>query len=103
MKVGDEVIGLNGFGHSHIYTVEAITPKGFIKVNGHLYHKDGSQRGSDGWYENTIYAVTPEEAQAIKRKNFIMSVVAKMHTIVDISYEQALEISKILEERELDG
>ena len=69
VKVGDEVIESNRFGYRHIYTVEAITPKGFIKVNGHLYYKNGLQRGSDEWHENTIYAVTPEEAQAIKRES----------------------------------
>ena len=96
VQVGDKVIVSSQFNDDCIKVVEAITPKGFIKVDGLLYNKDGRMRGGDTW-SAYIYATTPEIMQKLRENNFIKMVVKKMHETTDIDYIQALEISKILE------
>jgi hypothetical protein len=46
LKVGDSVFINSRWGRS-LYQVEKITPKGFIKVAGELYTKEGFQRRSN--------------------------------------------------------
>lgn len=98
VQVGDKVVFSSQFYGDCIKIVEAITPKGFIKVDGRLYNKDGRMRGGDTW-SAYIYAATPEIMQKLRANNFIKMVLNKMHQTTNIDYVQALEISRILEGR----
>ena len=70
--------------------VEKITPTGFIKVDGTLYRKDGSQRvGGDVWTSSHIYPASSQEIEQFQKERFVAAVVRKL---------QAVAINRILEE-----
>lgn len=98
LKVGDIVFVTGRFGRS-LHQVEKITPKGFIKVAGTLYTKDGYQRGSDGWTFTSIHPASAEEIEQFKKEKFIAAVVRKLHSVSELQYEQAVEINNLLFER----
>lgn len=97
VKVGDKVIYTNSMGVDKVATVEKITPKGFIKVNGTLYTEYGVERGGSVWHRSYIKQTTPELIQQVEQINFRKYVLNKLHSLKNIEYGQAVEINKILE------
>lgn len=91
VKVGDIVIFTNSVGIDSVAIVEKITPKGFIKVNGILFTENGIECGC------YIRQATPELIQQTKQMNFRRYVLNKLHLLKNITYEQSVEINKILE------
>ena len=82
-----------------MHQVEKITPKGFIKVDGVFYRKDGSQRGSqDPWYHTWISPASDEEIEQFQKDRFVAAVVRRLNSISNLRYEQAVAINRILEE-----
>ena len=98
VKVGDKVIVSSRWSTDYVCTVDAITPKGFIKVDSVLYNKNGSKRGGDRY--SYISVATSDTIQKYNESRFIKMMLNKMHNIEDIDYSQALEISKILAKEE---
>ena len=96
LKVGDKVIVMSRCGKS-INTVERITPKGAIRVGGTLYHQDGYQKGGDSWNITSIKKATEEDIREIKEKTYIAKTLRAMHECRELTYENAVEIMKILE------
>lgn len=98
LKVGDNVFVCGRSGRS-LHQVEKITPKGFIRVDGQLYTKNGSQRGSgNGWYFTSIRPASDEEVEQFKKEKFVAAVVGKLHSVTNLQYEQAVAINRILVE-----
>ena len=95
LKVGDNVFVSGRFGRS-LHQVEKITPKGFIKVAGSLYTKEGYVRGSDGWNFTSISPASAEEIEQFRKENFISDVVKKLRTVSKLQYEQAVAINNLL-------
>ncbi len=102
LKAGDTVV-LEKFGWGYDIleerTVSKITQKGFIKVDTFLFDsKTGACRGP-----HDVNILDPKDEDTINRlrewekEKYIMTIMGKMRDIVDITYEQAVEINKILE------
>ena len=101
IKPGDAVVVWTYGMYSRSYVksfVEKITPKGYIKVSGCLYLKDGNVRGS-----GSTMLLNPED-QDVKRRledyekeRLIMRVMGMVQR--GISYEEAKKIMEILKER----
>lgn len=96
-KVGDKVIICGRFNDESVGVIEKITPKGYLKVGGCLYYKNGSER-STGWNTSHIKLATDEEIEKIEKRSFCRKVLNKLHALKDISYEQAILIENIFEE-----
>lgn len=96
VKAGDKVIYTSRFGGDKVAVVEKITPKGFIKVNGTLFTEYGINKGSDVWSRSYIRQATPELIQQVEQINFRNYVLNNLHSLKNITYEQAVEINKIL-------
>lgn len=99
LKVGDFVFVSGNWGCS-LHKVEKITPKGFIKVNGSLYTKDGYERGGDSWSITNISPASPDAIKEYNNKIFIREVMNKLRTVKKLSYEQAVDVNRILFEYE---
>ena len=95
LKVGDPVFVYGNHWRSLNY-VEKITPKGFIKVAGSLYTKDGYSRGGNGWYFASIAPASVEEIEEFKKAKFVAEVTKKLRSITNLQYEQAVAINRIL-------
>ena len=98
LKVGDKVFVIGRLGRS-LKQVEKITPKGFIKVDGEFYKKDGSQRGrGDPWYHTSIQPASAEEIEQFHKERFVAAVLRRLHSVTNLQYDQAVAINRILEE-----
>ena len=95
LKAGDKVF-VWYTGSCQLDVVEKITPKGFIKVNGSLFTKDGLERGGSVWYHASIEPATEEKIAEYNRERFIRATIKRMREISKISYEQAVQINEIL-------
>lgn len=97
LKVGDQVVVSTNMGRV-LRTVDKITPAGNIKLNnGTLYNKDGSQRGNNGWYSNSLEEATPEVIQEIKKAHFIVYARKKIkESLNNLNVDQLREILKII-------
>lgn len=96
IKVGNKVFVYDRYNGKALRVVESITPKGFIKVGGRLYRKDGFERGSAGWAFSSITIATEEEILAFRVKAYQLKVKKQLNELEDITYEQAIEIAKIM-------
>lgn len=99
LKAGDKVFVWYS-GSCRLDFVEKVTPKGFIKVSGTLFTKDGFERGSSVWYRTSIEPATEEMIAEYNKEKFIRATIKQMHETLEISYDQALKISKILNKQE---
>lgn len=95
LKVGDAVFVSGNFG-CILHKVEKITPKGFIKVNGALYTKDGYERGGDVWCRTNITPASQDEIETYYKKRFIGEVMNKLRSVKKLNYEQAVAVNSIL-------
>lgn len=95
LKPGDKVFVSGRFGRS-LHTVEKITPKGFIKVNGSLYNQNGYERGGDPWSFTSIHPASEEEIIAYNKERFVVGVMKKLKEIKSLDYEKAVLIHDIL-------
>lgn len=99
LKPGDKVF-IYGRNLKEVAEVEKITPSGFIKVDGVLYRKDGSQRGcSDPWYRTRIRPASDVEIEQLQKERFVSEVRSKLWHIESLSYEQAVAVYGILFEK----
>lgn len=98
VNVGDKVIVSSRFGGEKIGTIEKITPKGFIKVNGILFTDCGRERGGDAWSCSYIKPATLEQIEQLNQKKYRRYVLNKLHSLQDIDYEKAVRIDEILNE-----
>ena len=94
LKVGDNVFVNSAYGLA-LCKVEKITPKGFVKVAGKLYTKDGVMRGGE-WNWSTIRPASDEEIAEFRKKKFVADVVKKLRSVSNLQYEQAVAINRIL-------
>lgn len=99
LKVGDTVFVSGNWGCS-LHKVEKITPKGFIKVNGALYTKDGYERGGDSWSFTTISPASPDEIEEYNKERFIRDVLKELRSVKKLSYAQAVAVNSILFDNE---
>ena len=96
-KVGQKVFVISRYS-KRLSKVEKITPSGLIKVDGVLYYPDGRERTSGICYANNIEVATEDAIYQFKKQIFINSVYNKIvHMENDLTYEQAIEINKILD------
>jgi len=100
-KVGDKVLLYNQYLR-RITTVEKITPKGFIKVDGVLFNSNGTERGGDIYGSYRIEPITDEREQELRREFFVSSTKKKLKefNFNNITYEQACKIALLLNELE---
>lgn len=98
-KVGDKVLLYNRHRRK-ITTVEKITPKGFIKVDGVLFNSNGTERGGDAYESYRIEPITDEREQELKRDFFVSNTKKKLKefNFNNITYEQACKIAILLNE-----
>lgn len=98
LKKGDKVVierrGM--YASQRIDVVKNITPTGLINVNGTLYRADGSSRGND-WVSEQLLECTKEVELKIKKNAIVREVLRDVNNIKSLTYEQAIEIKKILE------
>ena len=99
LKAGDKVFVWHS-GSCRLDFVENVTPKGFIKVSGTLFTKDGFARGSSVWYRTSIEPATEEMIAEYNKEKFIRATIKQMRETLEISYDQALKIRKILNKQE---
>lgn len=102
LKEGDKVV-VNSWCFSYNSymeeVVQKITPKGFIKVNDILFNPDsGYSRSSGSRLLNPNDNDTKEKLENCKKSIFIRSVLNKIWSIRDLTYEQAIKIYEILNE-----
>ena len=99
VQVGDLVINHHRTG-KRVLKVVKITPTQIVTVgNGRYRKKDGYAIGSGGFYYDYITVPEEGEVESIRRSNFIVNVCRNGVKVLDkynISYEQAVEIKKIL-------
>lgn len=96
LEVGDTVI-ISGYWNARIAAVEKITPSGRIKVDGMTFNPDGSERGGDAWHRSRLFEATPEVVREMQEKETIQKALREMRDVTKLSYNQAVEILKILE------
>ena len=94
LKPGDEVFIRSPYGDKYLRTVEKITPTGLIKVGGCLYTKEGRQRGEA--FAHGLVECTPEKKEEFMREVFTHKVLRGLRNVPNITYEQAVEINKVL-------
>ena len=95
LKVGDYVFVSCRMGTS-LRKVEAITPKGNIKVNGMIFNKNGSERGGDVWSKCYLSEATSEEIKSFREELTIKKAIKLMREIKTINIEQANKIIELL-------
>lgn len=100
-KVGDKVLLYNQYRRK-ITTVEKITPKGFVKVDGVLFNSNGTERGGNTYGSYLIEPITGEREQELRREFFISNTKKKLKEFDfnNITYEQACKIALLLNELE---
>lgn len=104
LKVGDWVY-VNYWSAYYNYwskkTVQRITPKGFINVDGVLFKQDGYSRNAGA----RIFPLDDKEAETkyieYMKKKFVKEVEQEV-SLSGITYEQAVKIKKILENNNED-
>ena len=101
-KVGDKVLLSNQHLHK-ITTVEKITPKGFIKVDGILFNPNGIERGGDAYGSYHIDPITDEREQELRKEFFVNNTKKKLKKFDfnNTTYEQACKIALLLNELEV--
>lgn len=102
LKVGDKVFVCWRMGRS-LRTVEKITPKGNIKVNGILFNTDGSERGGDVWSKSFLAEATPDAIKSFNEKLIIQKAKKLMSATKELTLEQANKIIDILELQKADN
>lgn len=103
LKKGDIVI-VSRNGIKWLASIDKITPKGFVKVNGCYYYPDGTMRSKDIWNRSILLPCTKEEKKNFYKASFICKVVGIMRRVTTsrLDYEKAVKIYKILIDKE-DG
>lgn len=96
VEVGDAVVVRSSWNNSYLSKVERITPKGAIRVNGILYDEYGREKGSNVWNRSHITKATEEDVKQIEEEKFITLTLVKLRKIKELSYEQAVEIERVL-------
>lgn len=99
-KAGDKVFVHTNWGKRRLSTIEKITPKGFIKVDGALFTKAGFQRGGGPWHFCNISPASPEEIETYEKEVFVADVVSRLHSISTLDYEKAVLFHKLLNDTE---
>lgn len=99
LKAGDKVLLYNQYRRK-ITTVEKITPKGFIKVDGILFNSNGAERGGSIYGSYHIEPVTDEREQELRREFFVNNTKKRLKEFDfnNITYEQACKIALLLNE-----
>lgn len=109
-KVGMEVVLFNTRDQpTGIRKIEKVTPKGFIRINGHdsLFKPNGIERTSDPWRWHRIRPSTPEDVmklQELKVRIAYLSSVKRnseiIRTVVSktITIEYLKKINTLMEE-----
>ena len=94
LQVGDKVIVLSNRSEK-VSTVERITPTRRIVVGGITFDKHGSIYGRSYSYA-WLREASESEINRIQRESKIKAVMSLIGKINQITYEQAVEIEKIL-------
>lgn len=96
LKAGDKVLISAQYSKS-IGVVEKITPAGNIRLkNGELYSPDGNLKTKDIWNVPYIRPLTPEMEEEIQKDSVKAKALRIMHKTTSLTYEQAVEVLKIL-------
>ena len=95
LKAGDKVF-VSYYTDKTLSVVESVTPKGFVKVKGILYDRNGIQRGGSEWHKSHIKPASEEDIQKYAQECFINRTIYMMHKTEKITYEQAVSINAIL-------
>lgn len=101
LKTGDSVVICfwSWCGRSYRKTtVQRITPKGFINVDGVLYRSDGYARSGGSCLMDAADPDVVEKLEKYEETLVIQSAIKKMHSCNSISYAKANKILEILEE-----
>lgn len=96
IKVGDKVVLSARFCRDTIATVKEITPKGNIKVGNKLFRPSGVERTTDRWGKSYIRLATAHDMEIITKQNAICKCIDRLHDVKALTYEQAIEIAKIM-------
>lgn len=96
LKVGDKVV-INTRVNTLIGVVTEITKGGNIRVGNTLYKPDGYIRGGGSWSFNYITKATDKDIKKIAEGKVINKCLVRLRGLKNISYEQALQINKILD------
>lgn len=83
--------------------VQKITPSGLIKVDGNLFNTNGFIRGGGSYCTTRIEVATSEKIEEFQQRVYIKKTIRNLKnlTIEDITFEQAKEINRIFEFKEV--
>ena len=101
-KIGETVIVTQRGCRSRkkIGKVQEIAKAGNIRVDGILYNKLGTQRGSDSFWGSWIKSATAEEIEEIRHEGVIQRCRDKMNDLTEkeglLTYELAVKILEII-------
>lgn len=105
-EVGQKVL-VTGRHYKWIGTILRITPTGQIKVQHQknelcilTFDSHGRLKTSDPYDHGHIEPLTPELQQKLHEESFINKTLNKMHEVANLSYAQAIQIMKILDEKQ---
>lgn len=103
LQVGDLVF-VYYQSSTYIKPVQKITPSGLIKVDGNLFNQNGRIRGGGSYCTTRIEIATPEKIEEFRQRVYIKRIInnLKKLTTEDITIEQAKEINRILESKEVN-
>lgn len=101
LKVGDKVIyhAWGFYSYYSLSSVEKITPTGFIRVDGVLFRPDdGHSRNGGARILNPDDEKSMNEFKSFQKECFVNSMMKKIRNtnINDVTYDQAVEIAKIM-------
>lgn len=106
LKPGDNVVICSWYSFGgcqyRIKPVEKITPSGLIKIDGHLYKRDGYIRDRYG----SSKLLNPEDKEVIEEvakyheKKFISNVLYRLRNLDSLTVQQANKFKLLLDEVE---
>lgn len=98
-KVGDKVIVEQyqyGSYFRKVDTIKEITKTGNFKIGNSIYYPDGRLRGDSGYSRWTAYLASEEDIEVLRKNAIVKKVIDRLRGVQSLTYEQSLEIAKIL-------
>ena len=99
VKAGDKVICSRWFHDDVILTVKKVTPSGIIRTHdGISFNKYGTETPYNEWGNGSIRKATEEDVARFEQSAYIRELINYLNKLTSsgITYEQAVEINKIL-------
>lgn len=97
-KIGDKVIVHSMWG-SRVSTIQRVT-KCYVIVGGTKYHKENGQSPYYGCNSTSITIATLAELESMRKEAYVKEIYMHLRDklrLENLSYEQAVDIAKILD------